>query len=67
MSQHPYIRCIEDQHENNKGKTWCGKRADGWTFTSVDHAAMNGRNKAYLVACPECTKAIIEALREGQS
>ena len=60
------IACIADTHADNRGKAWCGKPATGFTFESVDHAAMNGRAKGRLVSCPECAKAVIEALRENQ-
>ncbi len=63
-----WIVCIDDTHADNLGKTWCGKPKPPLTFTfvSVDHAAINGRNKGRLVCCPECAKAVIEALREGE-
>lgn len=35
-------------------------------FQSIDHAALNGRNEGRLVACSECTTAIIAALSNGQ-
>lgn len=51
-----------------RGLSWCGKqlwRYD-WVFTSVDHAAMNGREDGRLVACKKCTRAIIKGLTNGQ-
>ena len=63
LSNRPdYIRCIADVHEARKGFTWCGERADGWAFTGIDHAALNGRADGRLIACPECIKAATEAL-----
>ena len=61
-----WICCIADGHADKTGKTWCGKTAIGFTFTSLDHAAMNGRNEGRLVACSDCTKAAIEGLTMGQ-
>jgi hypothetical protein len=61
-----WIKCIRDNHEDNKGLSWCRRMVSGeWTFTDIDHAAMNGRNQGRLVACPECVKAVIAGLKEG--
>ena len=48
-------------------KTWCGRPLYGaeWVFTSVEHAALNGRAQDRLVCCPECLVAIVEALSNG--
>lgn len=61
------IKCVADIHEDNKGKTWCGRRIDAfeWHFEDVDHAALNGRNKGRPVACVDCVAAITESLGEG--
>ncbi len=62
-----FIKCIADTHADNKGKTWCGRPtiSVGWCFEGVDHAAMNGRNKARLIVCPECRDAAIAGLING--
>lgn len=55
---------VGESHELH-GKTWCGKKPAGFTFTSVDHAALNGRAEGRLVACPECVAQIKKALDNG--
>ncbi len=59
-----HIKCIKNLEE----LTWCGRpySSMGWLFQSIDHAALNGDQEGRLVACPECTKAVIKALSNGQ-
>lgn len=68
MTNKDYVTCIADNHADNAGQTWCGRRIDAFEFTisGFDHAAMNGRNRGYLVCCPMCADAVIAALREGE-
>lgn len=67
MNRPSYVDCIEDNHKDNIGMSWCGRSIAYEThFMDIDHAAMNGRNQGRLVACSECTKAIIKALTHGQ-
>ncbi|HEY1034959.1 MAG TPA: hypothetical protein VGE09_08260 [Pseudoxanthomonas sp.] len=69
MGERPdYVKCIEDTHMDNKGKSWCGRKLSrfDWAFISVDHAAMSGRNGDRLIACPECLKAVFAGLMNGQ-
>lgn len=66
MSRPEYIKCISDTHEDNKGKSWCGRRLFAeFAFVDADHAAMNGRNNGRLVACAECTRLIMAAMQNG--
>jgi len=46
-------------------KTWCGLPVIGWNFEGADHAALNGRAKGRLVACPACVRAITAGLVNG--
>lgn len=59
-----WVKCIADQHSDNAGLSWCGRRIEAFefSFVDIDHAAINGRNGGRLVACPECVSAICEAL-----
>lgn len=67
MSRPDYVVCISDNHASNEGKSWCGRNATmEFTFTGIDHAAMNGRNEGRFVACKECTDAVNKALANGQ-
>lgn len=72
MSRPEYVVCVMADagpaHDLHK-KTWCGQPANwskGLMFVSVDHAAFNGYARRRLVCCPECSKAIIKALTNGQ-
>jgi len=64
-----HVRCITDNHADSQGKTWCGKPYDqfAWTFTSIDHAAMNGRNGGFLTVCKKCQTAVIAGLQNKES
>jgi hypothetical protein len=64
-----HVRCIADSHADAQGKTWCGRSFDlfEFTFTSIDHAAMNGRNGGYLTVCKKCQKAVIAGLQNKES
>jgi hypothetical protein len=63
-----WLTCVASEvaegHELH-GKTWCGLKPTGFTFTSIDHAALNGRAKGRLVVCPECATQIKKALDNG--
>lgn len=60
-----YVHCIGRSHVQHLDKTWCGKRADGFHFVDIDHAAENGLQHGRLVACSECVAAIFKALQNG--
>jgi hypothetical protein len=47
-------------------ETWCGKKTDQytWNFVNASHAALNARNKGYLMACKACVRAITKAFEE---
>lgn len=65
MKRPDYVHCIERNHANHKGESWCGKRIFGWNFVGVDHAAEHGKQRGRMVACPECVEAITQALKNG--
>jgi hypothetical protein len=68
MSERPeYVHCVEHDHADLKGTSWCGRRlwSMDWRFVDIDHAANNGLNGGRLVACPACVTAITTALRNG--
>jgi hypothetical protein len=61
-----WVKCIEHDHTELRGKTWCGRCAAGaFFFQGCDHAAENGRQRGRLFACPECVEAVCAALRNG--
>jgi hypothetical protein len=62
-----YIKCVERQHAEHKGKAWCGKDVEGFSFQGVDHAAENGLQNGRLVACGECVRVIHIALTNGST
>lgn len=62
-----HVKCIADTHADSEGKSWCGRWIKHeFHFTSIDHAALCGRNEDRLVACSECTALIAKALANGQ-
>ena len=67
MSIPEHVKCIQDIHVDNQGKSWCGRYIGReFAFTGIDHAALNGRNGGFLVACKACTEAVIKSLSNGQ-
>ncbi len=42
--------------------TWCGEQAIGFTFKSLDHAALNAEQQGRLTVCTKCAKKITELL-----
>jgi hypothetical protein len=63
MSDRPdWITCIKHTHEEKKEFSWCGERASGaWMFADIDHAVYHAMNGGRLVACKDCTDAIIKS------
>lgn len=63
-----HIRCIHRDVADAPRMTWCGLPVNRFDmhFLSVDHAALNGQQQGRLVACCECTDAVVKALRNGQ-
>lgn len=55
-------KCIQHTHAEHDRTTWCGARAIGWTFTSIDHAAYNQIQSGSVEVCPECIAAIVKSL-----
>jgi hypothetical protein len=68
MSRPEYVKCVQDNHRDHDGRSWCGQVLNkfDFAFVSIEHAAFNGRAGGRLVACSECTAAIIKALTNGQ-
>lgn len=65
MAERPeWVKCIEHDHADLKGQSWCGRALppSEFRFAGVDHAAENGRQGGRLVACSECVLKIAEAL-----
>lgn len=62
-----YVKCVRRSNVERTRYTWCGRLIDVFEFAFVDvsHAAENGEQMAYLVACPACVEAITAALRNG--
>lgn len=46
-------------------ETWCGRRTVDWAFVDASHAALNARAEGYTLICPQCAKAIVEAIMSG--
>jgi hypothetical protein len=60
-----YVVCVGRSHIDHKNETWCERRADGFVFAGIDHAAENGKAGGRLVACPQCVEQIGIALAFG--
>lgn len=46
--------------------TWCGRTdVHEFVFQDPTHAALNGLQEGRLMACPECSDAIVRALQKG--
>lgn len=60
-----WVHCVGlGYQDGRKNESWCGG-SDRPYFVDAGHAALNGKHQGRLVACPECVKAINEALRNG--
>lgn len=64
-----YETCIKRNHGDYERMTWCGKNigAFQFCFMGLDHAGENGLANGRLVACKDCTKSAIGALKNGQT
>jgi hypothetical protein len=61
-----WVKCISHEVKGEQHTSWCGRFVGmEFHFHGVDHAAENGRSEGRLVACPECTAAVIAALKNG--
>lgn len=66
MSRPEYINCVRRSHVEHANESWCGRKPLlEWAFVDPAHAAENGQQDGYLVACPKCVDAITKALRNG--
>lgn len=70
MSERPeWVHCVATGETVQKGqhtKSWCGEIVSNELhFTDASHAALNGRNGGYQVACTKCVDEIVKALRNG--
>ena len=45
------------------GTTWWGLPWTGWDFVDVSHVAHHRLNGGRLLPCPDCLRAIVEALQ----
>jgi len=54
--------CIRHTHAEHANRTWCGRRAIGFTFISIDHAAYSAKAGGSLAACPGCVEQVRIAL-----
>lgn len=50
--------------DGRRNKAWCGSTERPF-FVDATHASLNGKHQGRLVACPECVKAIHQALCNG--
>ena len=63
MSRPEYAACVSRPDT----KTWCGNpEFDGqFTFTDLDHAAINGEKEGRLVVCAQCMSKSVRAILNG--
>ncbi|AUR98437.1 hypothetical protein NVP1251O_05 [Vibrio phage 1.251.O._10N.261.55.E5] len=60
-----WVHCVGlGYQDGRKDESWC-EGSDKPFFVDAGHAALNGKHQGRLVACPECVKAINEALCSG--
>lgn len=66
-----WVHCVATgMHIDDKSEkvSWCGRKLySEWHFVDPTHAALNGRQKGYLVACKNCVEEIVKALRNGNN
>jgi hypothetical protein len=68
MCRPEYVHCVGFGNAvRTDGKsTWCGNTHELKPFfQDVTHAALNGEQEGRLIVCPECLKAITDALNNG--
>lgn len=59
-----HVKCIQQQHPNNKHLTWCGQRYYGqWVFRDIDHAVLSAGGS--LAICPDCAAIVRDKLASG--
>ena len=72
MKRPEYVHCVrtglwtkpEDEGGQPETKAWCGRDTDReWAFVDAGHASLVARKKGMHLVCPECFKAIVEALK----
>jgi len=66
MTDRPeWVKCVLLPEDN--ALTWCARQLEPaeFAFTSIDHAALNGKHGGRLVACSGCVRLIIGALSRG--
>ena len=62
---HWWVHCVGlGYQDGRKNESWCGG-SDNPFFVDAGHAVLNGKHQGRLVACPECVKAINEAINEA--
>lgn len=73
MTNRPdYIKCILvndiSARVQDTRHAWCGRQLTrmGWSFLSIDHAALASAQESSQVPCGECVEAVIIALRTTQ-
>lgn len=65
MARPEYVKCVRDGvYESTT--SFCGRETSGgFAFTDATHAVLNARNEGRLLICPECAKAMLEAIQSG--
>jgi len=65
MDRPEWVKCVLQPEDSVL--TWCDRRVERpeFAFTSIDHAALNGRHGDQLVACEVCLSHIHRALYRG--
>ncbi len=60
-----FIKHVRQTHADRSKLSWCGESLlpFDWAFENIDHATYNALNNGSNVACPECVRVIVEALR----
>lgn len=66
-SRPDWVVCIQQTHAEKKGDAWCGRPIAGFAFENIDHAAYSAASRGRQVPCPQCVKAIMDALNSNQA
>ena len=61
MSDTPIVH-IDHTRAEHKGRAWCGRRIESFSFVNIDHAAYNAKRCGYLLVCRDCVREVKKAL-----
>jgi len=62
-----HVKCVLMAHADKPRRTWCGKEISSfeWVFQDSTHALLNAEQGGYLLMCPDCSKALADAVEKA--